>query len=71
MTMKPDDGKDPDGVPKKSAQNAERREKTGRRGRIITAKDAGWITPTAFVLPLKLLPVDPPRPIKKTSPPVD
>lgn len=36
---------------------------------IITAKDAGWITPTAFVLPLTFVPVDPPRPIKKSPPP--
>lgn len=41
-----------------------------RREHIITAKDAGWITPTAFVLPLTFVPVDPPRPIKKAPPPV-
>ncbi|HEX7379105.1 MAG TPA: hypothetical protein VF278_18425 [Pirellulales bacterium] len=40
-----------------------------RRGRVITAKDAGWISPTAFVAPITLVPIDPPRPIKK-SPPV-
>lgn len=39
-----------------------------RREHIITAKDAGWITPTAFVLPLTFVPVDPPRPIKKVPP---
>jgi hypothetical protein len=36
--------------------------------RMITAEDAGWITPTAFVLPIKLVPVDPPRLIKKRPP---
>jgi len=43
--------------------------KAKRTVRMITAKDAGWITPTCFVLPLKLIPVDPPRPIKKAPPP--
>lgn len=36
-----------------------------RKVRMITAKDAGWITPTAFVAPVTLVPIDPPRPIKK------
>ena len=43
--------------------------KARRRGRLITADDAGWITPTAFVAPLTFVTVDPPRPIKKPSPP--
>lgn len=76
MTMKRDDGEESGRVSKRPAQEAEAQEgaaqeKTRRRGRIITAKDAGWITPTAFVLPLKLVPVDPPRPIKKRLPPAD
>lgn len=61
-----------DGSGDVSKQRAEGHEPQheGKPGvRMITAKDAGWITPTAFVLPLKLVPVDPPRPIKRASPP--
>lgn len=56
------------GGPKKSAPDSAPSGEVTRKVRMITAKDAGWITPTAFVLPLKLLPVDPPRPIKRRRP---
>lgn len=56
---------EPGGSPKKPAHNGQREGEMRPIGHIITAKDAGWITPTAFVLPVKLVPIDPPRPLKK------
>lgn len=68
MSLDPNSGSNSADAPKEPrvappSSDAERRE------HIITAKDAGWITPTAFVLPLTFVPVDPPRPIKKAPPP--
>ena len=57
-----------DSTSKKPAQERQPQGEVRRKGRVITAKDAGWVTPTAFVLPLKFVPVDPPRPIKKSPP---
>lgn len=68
MTAKRAEDNSSDAVPENSAEGTEAQGKRKRRGRVITAKDAGWITPTCFVLPLKLIPVDPPRPIKKAPP---
>lgn len=53
---------------KPGADGGEPRREAKSTVRMITAKDAGWITPTAFVLPIKLVPVDPPRLIKKRPP---
>lgn len=39
-----------------------------RTVRMITAKDAGWISPTAFVAPITLVPIDPPRPLNRRRP---
>lgn len=39
-----------------------------RRTRRITAKDVGWITPTAFVAPITMVPIDPPRPLNRRNP---
>lgn len=52
----------------KPGQERQPQDEVRRKGRVITAKDAGWITPTAFVLPVKFVPVDPPRRIKKKPP---
>ena len=38
---------------------------TRRRERILTAKDAGWLSPTRVVIPLTFVPIDPPRPLPK------
>lgn len=59
----------PKDVSKPRSEGDETRREAKSTVRMITAKDAGWITPTAFVLPIKLVPVDPPRPIKKKPPP--
>ncbi len=40
------------------------RRKPRRTERVITAKDAGWLSPSVFVLPMELEVVDPPEPIK-------
>lgn len=68
MAAKRDDDNGPSAAPEKSAEGAEAQGEPRRKGRVITAKDAGWVTPTAFVLPIKLVSVDPPRLIKKKPP---
>ncbi|HVA51579.1 MAG TPA: hypothetical protein VNH11_34880 [Pirellulales bacterium] len=68
MAAKRDENDGPNGAPEKTVQSTEAQGERRRKGRVITAKDAGWVTPTAFVLPIKLVPVDPPRLIKKKSP---
>lgn len=35
---------------------------------VITAKDAGWRSESLFVLPMTLVPVDPPEPVPKDRP---
>lgn len=65
MTKKRNEENGSGDASKKPAPDNAPLDETKRTVRMITAKDAGWITPTAFVLPLKLMPVDPPRPIKK------
>lgn len=69
--MAKQDENDSSGTPKRSSDENGPRGKVRRRGRLITANDAGWITPTAFVAPLTFVSVDPPRPIKKSPPPDD
>ena len=66
---KPDNENDNPGASKQSAQDGESQSEVKRGVRMITANDAGWITPTAFVAPLRFVTVDPPRPIKTSSPP--
>lgn len=68
MTMRRDNDESGDAA-KRPVQERESSREVRRRGRVITAKDAGWISPTAFVAPLTFVPVDPPRPIKKAPPP--
>jgi hypothetical protein len=58
--------------PHESDAEADRQRETGdaprdsrRWGRVLTAKDAGWVSPTTFVLPLTFVPIDPPRPLPK------
>lgn len=68
MTPKRDSDNEPGNPSEKPAHDAPSPSGTTREIRMITAKDAGWITPTAFVLPLSFVPVDPPRPIKKAPP---
>jgi hypothetical protein len=63
MTATRDD--DNEDAAKRAEQATEPAGEVRRGKRRITAKDAGWITPTAFVAPLTFVPVDPPRPIKK------
>jgi hypothetical protein len=54
-------------VPPKTAQDnsAESEQVTKILGHRITAKDAGWRSPTLFVAPLKFIPIDPPEPLPK------
>ena len=66
MTVKPDNDNESDGMAKPAEPASELSDGPRRRGRRITVEDAGWITPTAFVAPLTFVPVDPPRPIKKS-----
>ena len=68
MTTKSDDDGEPREPAKKPGEGDAPQGERRRRGRVITAKDAGWISPTAFVAPLTLIPIDPPRPIKKAPP---
>lgn len=56
----PDDARD---VPSQSPRGDDC--EPPRKVRMITAKDAGWITPTAFVAPITLVPIDPPRPLNR------
>lgn len=65
MAKKQNKASETRGATKQPTPDSELRGEVRRKVRMITAKDAGWITPTAFVLPLKLVPVDPPRPIKR------
>ena len=65
MTAKRDDDNEAEGAAKRAEQVREPASEVRRGKRRITVKDAGWITPTAFVAPLTFVPVDPPRPIKK------
>lgn len=59
---------DSGGMPKQPEHPGEWSGMPKRRGCLITAKDAGWITPTAFVAPITFVPIDPPRPIKRRRP---
>lgn len=68
MTTRPDENDEPREPAKNPAEDDAPRGERRRRGRIITAKDAGWISATAFVAPITLVPIDPPRPIKRTPP---
>jgi hypothetical protein len=68
MAAKRDTDTGSNDAPDETAQRTGAQGEPRRRGRVITAKDAGWVTPTAFVLPIKLVPVDPPRLIKKKPP---
>lgn len=61
---KPDDS-DPEDDNSPSEGNRNRRP----RGRILTAKDAGWMRPGLFVAPVKFVPIDPPEP--RSNPPQD
>ncbi len=71
MTMKRDKDDESGGPPKQPAHEHQPQRELRHGVRMITAKDAGWITPTAFVAPITMVPIDPPRPLKKKSPPVD
>lgn len=53
-------------VPKESPQDNDGSPQ--RKVRMITSKDAGWISPTAFVAPITLVPIDPPRPLNRRGP---
>jgi hypothetical protein len=64
MTAKRDDD-EAEGAAKRAEHVSEPATEVRHGKRRITATDAGWITPTAFVAPLTFVPVDPPRPIKK------
>lgn len=65
MPEKPDNERDSSGESRKPSQSSQPQGERKQKGRTITTKDAGWITPTAFVAPISLIPLDPPRPIKK------
>lgn len=65
MAAKRNKKAEPGGTSKKSAKSSHAQVEMRPIGRIITAKDAGWITPTLFVAPVTLVPIDPPRPLKK------
>lgn len=64
MTMRRDDDESGDAA-KRPGRESESPREVRRRGRIITAQDAGWISPTTFVAPLTFVPVDPPRPLNR------
>ena len=69
MTMKRDKDDEFGRPPKSSEEEQHPQHEVRHTVRMITAKDAGWITPTAFVAPVTMVPIDPPRPLKKKSPP--
>ena len=71
MTLKRDEDDESGRPPKPSAEEHQPQREIAHTVRMISAKDAGWITPTAFVAPITMVPIDPPRPLKKKSPPVD
>ena len=62
---------EPGGAPKESAPESQAGGEAKRKTRTITAKDAGWISPTAFVAPITLVPIDPPRPLNRRRPEVE
>lgn len=66
--MKRDNDHEPREPTEKPAEDNASQPERRRKGRIITAKDAGWISPTAFVAPITLVPIDPPTPIKRGPP---
>lgn len=53
-------------VPKESPKSND--ESSQRNVRMITSNDVGWIGPTAFVAPITLVPIDPPRPLNRRGP---
>ncbi|HET6881431.1 MAG TPA: hypothetical protein VFI31_14810 [Pirellulales bacterium] len=65
MTVKPDKGNESSGTAKSASRDGDASGEPTPRVRIITAKDAGWVSATGFVAPLTFVPVDPPRPLKK------
>lgn len=67
MALEHNNGNDQAGAPKEP-RGIQPHGEAGRHEHIITAADAGWITPTAFVLPVKFVPVDPPRLVKRKPP---
>jgi hypothetical protein len=69
-TKRDDDDEAHEAAQKPAADNVPQGERL-RRGRLITAKDAGWISPTAFVAPITLVPIDPPRPLNRRRPEVE
>ena len=68
MTTKRDDDHEAREATKKPARDNVPQDERRRRGRVITAKDAGWISPTAFVAPITMVPIDPPRPLNRRRP---
>lgn len=56
------------GRPKKSPQAVQSQTDPTTIGRVITVKDAGWVTPSMFVAPLTFVPIDPPRPLNRRRP---
>lgn len=46
-----------------SGEPADGREEIRIVGRRLTAKDAGWISPRAIVIPVTFTPLDPPEPL--------
>lgn len=67
MTKRDDDDEAREAAKKPAEDNIPQGERR-RRGRVITAKDAGWISPTAFVAPITMVPIDPPRPFHRDRP---
>lgn len=64
----PDKNDKPSDPLKEQSDENQPRSDTKRKTRRITAKDAGWITPTAFVAPITMVPIDPPRPLNRRRP---
>ena len=69
MTTKRNEDNESGKPPKASAKVYQPRHEVGHTVRMITANDRGWITPTAFVAPIRMVPIDPPRATQKKSPP--
>lgn len=54
-----------------SQEHAEREnsEPSAKRGHVLTAKDAGWLSPGIFVAPARFVTLDPPVPKNRRQTP--
>jgi hypothetical protein len=55
----------PNAEKQKQAEAGDVQREVQRLGRILTSKDAGWLSTTRVVIPLTFVPIDPPRPLPK------